>query len=259
MTWKQVEAIDKSKAVVLLPIGVLEQHGPGGPMGIDYILAEHLSVEAAKRLDDVYVAPTIAYGHSPSFMGFAGTISIRIQTLQALIEDVIDGLFAHGFRYIIMVDNHGGNEVACEQAALAVRKRHGITLANLYPWRLANHVSPDLYRDPRRAFGHGAEPTISVAMALLGDDVDRDALVAGRNVPLPGFESSGSTKSRFKGFDVGLYVDTREVNSTGAAGDPAEASKEKGQEILRRMIDYFVEFIPTYRSLVTGRLAKGAH
>lgn len=251
MSWAEVAAIDMKSSVVLLPIGVLEQHGPAGPMGADYVLAERVAVETATRLDQVYVAPTLTYGYSPTFQGFAGNLGLPYDVFKAHLKAVVERLVEVGWRRIIYVNSHAGNDVVCEQVAREMRVKHGLVMAHLSPWQISMHVSKDMYKDVKGSFGHGAEPTISTMMALFPGDVDRAKLVADKPKTLPGFEASAARGVTFKGFQVGLYLETEIFTKTGTSADPAEASPEKGEEVLRRIVDFCVEFIPKYQSLVS--------
>lgn len=105
--WMQIEEYLKHDDRAVLPIGCTEQHAYLS-LAVDMILAENVSVEAAEPLG-VPVFPVIPYGHTPTFMAYPGTISLRLQTLIALVRDVLDSLAAHGFKRILIVNGHGGN------------------------------------------------------------------------------------------------------------------------------------------------------
>jgi creatinine amidohydrolase len=107
MNWSQVEAYLERDDRAVLPIGSTEQHA-GLSLCVDYILSERVSVEAAEPLG-VPVFPGIPYGITPYFMGYPGTVSLRVETCVQLVRDVLDSLRAHGFRRIVVVNGHGGN------------------------------------------------------------------------------------------------------------------------------------------------------
>ena len=63
------------------------------------------------------VFPVVAYGLTPYFLAYPGSITLRTETYVRLVRDILDGLRAHGFRRILIVNGHGGNQPA---AALAI-------------------------------------------------------------------------------------------------------------------------------------------
>src|ERR1700722_18074726 len=135
MTSREIRDIPKETAVLLVPVGCVEQHGPAGYVGADTILADHVAGYVAENVDDVYAAPPLWYGYTP-YTDFPGTISLRLETLQAVVRDVVTGYFEHGFRRCIIVNNHGPNEAAIEPVARDLRRQYGGSIAILYPWKL---------------------------------------------------------------------------------------------------------------------------
>ena len=107
MNWMQVEQHVLQDRRAVLPIGSLEQHAQLS-LCVDAILSEQVAVEAADSLR-VPVFPVINYGFTPSFVDYAGTVTLRLSTLCALICDVLDGMVRSGFRQIVIVNGHGGN------------------------------------------------------------------------------------------------------------------------------------------------------
>jgi creatinine amidohydrolase len=91
----------------VLPLGSTEQHAYLS-LATDSILAARVAAEAAEPLG-VPVFPEIAYGITPNFSAYPGTVSLRVETLIAIVRDVLDGLAQQGFRRIVIVNGHGGN------------------------------------------------------------------------------------------------------------------------------------------------------
>lgn len=107
MNWGQVEAHLRHDDRCVLPIGSVEQHAHLS-LCVDMILAEKVSVEAAEPLG-VPVYPAMPFGITPGFLAYPGTISLRIDTLLAVIRDAVGSLRRAGFRRVLIVNGHGGN------------------------------------------------------------------------------------------------------------------------------------------------------
>jgi creatinine amidohydrolase len=114
MNWQQVEEYLKHDDRAVVPLGSTEQHAFLS-LSVDSILSERVAAEAAEPLG-VPVFPVLAYGITPYFRAYPGSISLRVGTYLAIIRDILDGLAESGFRRILIVNGHGGNSPA---AALA--------------------------------------------------------------------------------------------------------------------------------------------
>ena len=107
MNWMQVEErLSKDKRAVV-PMGSIEQHGYLC-LAVDAILAERVACEAAEPLG-VPVFPALSYGITPYFRRFPGSISLRLETYQRIVADILDSLAGTGFTRILFVNGHGGN------------------------------------------------------------------------------------------------------------------------------------------------------
>ena len=110
MNWMQIEKYLEQDDRAILPLGSTEQHAYLS-ICTDTILSERMAIEAAEPLG-VPVFPVLAYGISYYFNAYPGTISLRIETYIKVIGDILNSLSCSGFRRILMVCGHGGNEPA---------------------------------------------------------------------------------------------------------------------------------------------------
>jgi creatinine amidohydrolase len=115
MNWKMMEEYLQRDDRCVLPLGSTEQHSYLS-LSTDSILAEKVAVEAAEPLA-VPVFPVLAYGITPYFRAFPGTITLRVKSYLAIVRDILDEVAAQGFRRIVLVNGHGGNEPAQSFAA----------------------------------------------------------------------------------------------------------------------------------------------
>jgi creatinine amidohydrolase len=106
----QLEAYLEREDRIVLPLGSTEQHAHLS-LETDNILAERVAVEAAEPLG-VPVLPVLAYGLTPSFAAYPGSLTLRVETYVRVLADLLDSLNAQGFRRILIVNGHGGNTPA---------------------------------------------------------------------------------------------------------------------------------------------------
>ncbi|UDL93836.1 MULTISPECIES: creatininase family protein [Lichenihabitans] len=131
MNWEQVAAYLKTDDRAIVPLGSTEQHA-GLSLSVDSILSERVALEAAEPVG-VPVFPVLAYGITPYFLSYPGSISLRIDTYVAVVRDILDSLHRQGFRRILFVNGHGGNQPA---GALAIEwmADHAGTAVKFHNW-----------------------------------------------------------------------------------------------------------------------------
>lgn len=166
--------------VAVVPIGSTEQHGPHLPMLTDTLLVEAVVRRALDRLADgpaVFVqAPTIPIGCSDHHL-FAAAVSLRTNTLRAVLTDVCDSLVGSGFRRIVIVNGHGGNDECVTLAVKELVLRHPVAAAACSYWQLAGG-SP----------GHAGRFETSLMLAAHPDLVRTDRLPRDAADPPPVFD-----------------------------------------------------------------------
>lgn len=131
MNWRDVEVAAARNPSCILPIGSTEQHAQLS-LCVDMILAEKVACDAAEPLN-VPVFPVMPYGLAPYFNAYPGTISLRVETLMAVVRDIIASLRRAGFQRILIVNGHGGNNPV---AALAqeLMAEHGDISIKFHNW-----------------------------------------------------------------------------------------------------------------------------
>jgi creatinine amidohydrolase len=110
MNWMMVEEYLKRDDRCVLPLGSTEQHCYLS-LSVDSILSERIAVEAAEPVG-VPVFPVLAYGITPYFRAFPGTITLRSETYMSILRDILDTMAGQGFKRVLIVNGHGGNTPA---------------------------------------------------------------------------------------------------------------------------------------------------
>jgi len=107
MNWMQVEERASIDDRCVLPIGSVEQHAYLS-LAVDAILAERVATDAAEPVGTP-VFPVLPYGMASGYADFPGTVSLRLSTYAAVLNDILDSVKRAGFRRILIVNGHGGN------------------------------------------------------------------------------------------------------------------------------------------------------
>lgn len=137
MSTPTLDALDRHRTLVLLPVSPLEEHGPHLPVGVDAFAARHFAEALAERVTAgrpgwaAVLAPTL---HLGSFtFDTVGTIRIRQRVVRDAVVDYGASLARAGFRWIVVANGHGGpgHLVALEEASAIVSRRHRVTMASV--------------------------------------------------------------------------------------------------------------------------------
>ncbi|MEU6729302.1 creatininase family protein [Nonomuraea wenchangensis] len=253
LSWTQVKELAERDPIILLPIGAVEQHGPHLPIHEDSIVAEWVADKLAKE-NGCYVAPALHYGHSGVFRGFNGNLSLSPATLRAVTYEIIEALVQSGFRRVIIINNNGGNVGPVIDAGLQARHDLGVLVGHLYPWQLGYALMRDVYDDPAKAYGHGAEPEHSAMLAMFPDQVQSELAVAGGLASSSGWTPTSYTEAAIPGHDVRGTVlwDFSEVSATGCTGDVSLGSAKTGEIWIERVIGFCSAYIQEYDRNTSG-------
>jgi creatinine amidohydrolase len=179
MAFTEVEPLAKSgNAIVILPVGVVEEHGAHLPLGLDSFAAEVYAAAAAPHLEaagyDVVIAPTINYGVARAAIDFPGTLSLEPETLRAVVVDIGRSLARHGLTRQVVLNGHRDLQhmKALDEARsiLVEEKAAQVLLVGFVSDPAVTEASyrkgaKQFYQSPRPdREGHGGESETSVAL-----------------------------------------------------------------------------------------------
>ncbi|KAA5827026.1 mycofactocin biosynthesis peptidyl-dipeptidase MftE [Saccharopolyspora hirsuta] len=199
LTWPDLA----EPAVLAVPVGATEQHGPHLPFTVDTEIAVALCERLAQHRP-VLVAPPVAYGSSGEHADFPGTLSIGQRAVELLLLELVRS--ADGYAGVVLVSAHGGNAEPLNRALRTLRAENRRVLA----W--SPSASPD--------DTHAGRTETSVMLALRPTAVRLDRAERGTTTPLPDLLPTLRAQ--------GLAA----VTPTGVLGDPRGATAEEGNRIL---------------------------
>ena len=146
MTWEEARDTAGTGSVAILPVGAIEAHGPHLPLETDVIIAEAMARAGAGRLTAlgvrVVVLPSLVYTSAAFARGFAGTFSLRPETVTATIVDIASSLSRQGFGVLAIANAHldPGHLTSLDVAISEIRRdtRLPVAFPNLAtrPWAL---------------------------------------------------------------------------------------------------------------------------
>ncbi|HLN87402.1 MAG TPA: creatininase family protein [Candidatus Limnocylindrales bacterium] len=111
LTFPEVKQLaERTRALTILPVGVVEEHGAHLPLGMDSFAAETYAAAAAPHLEqagyEILVAPTINYGVARAAIDFPGTLSLEPETLRSMVVEIGRSLARHGLNRLVILNGH---------------------------------------------------------------------------------------------------------------------------------------------------------
>ncbi len=212
----EIEEAAKADAVVIIPVGSIEQHGNHLPVNTDINCCFSIAKSAAEIIDDfpVLVAPSIWGGFSPHHMKYPGTISLKLHTFIDVLTDVATSIAAHGFKKIVFLNGHGANiGVIDSMRRKLMNEDNGPSCVGYTYFTLADKELKAI-SEVDFTIGHAAEMETSLQLYLQPELVDKGAATW---VP-------------------------------GVAGDPSKGTYEKGKRFFEASVNTVVTLIQDYHS-----------
>jgi mycofactocin precursor peptide peptidase len=213
--WTEVTRHAGPDAVLLVPLGSTEQHGPHLPVTTDTDIAIALAEHAAEQDDRLAVAPPLCYGSSGEHQGFAGTLSIGLEATELVLVEL--GRSASlDFGHVVVVSAHGGNAVAVSRAME----------------RLAAEGHPVVAWSPRwEGDAHAGRTETSLMLAIAPERVRIEAAEAGEQ------RSLAQLLPRLR------HGGVRSVSANGVLGDPTGAHADEGRRLLASAVAELLELV----------------
>lgn len=261
MTREEARQAFEQGAMVELPTGSIEQHGPHLPLMTDSHVVTYVARTAGERVAQrvpLVVAPTVHYGVSHHHLPFAGTMSVTSRMYVDTVKELVRCLYRHGVRKVVLLNGHGGNQHPNGVIAHSLVHEEGLDMAvgSASYWTIAAQALEQAgAREVAPSFpGHAGGFETSLMLALRPDLVQLDQ----RQPPKAELTSAAHAEEH------GAFA-----RAGGTSDDASRANQLAGKELLEATVgavaDYLVQFYertrrpahpePTRRAVVAGGAA----
>jgi creatinine amidohydrolase len=225
LDWQGIQAYLERDDRLIFPIGSVEQHGPIGVFGTDYLVPEAIAAEVAERTETI-AAPAMCYGMSQHHMAFPGTMSLRPGTMILVVRDILVSLARHGFQRILILNGHGGNIAPTQSAIAETCNTHTDLKIKFFCWWEKDEIRSlieEMFGDDEGS--HGTPSEISQVMYL------HPGIVHERDFPVQ--------KKVERKYTVN-YIRFRELFPDGSVNANSHlASEENGKKLFQACVDIY--------------------
>jgi creatinine amidohydrolase len=221
-----------------VPLAATEQHGPHLTVYTDSFVCEHVVSQAVLKASQsvpILMAPMLSIGCSDHHLHLGGTISFSSSTYLQILHDIGESLVNCGFRKIIFINGHGGNELLMTQTAHDLTARHPIWTACASWWNIADSALEAIHAEK---VSHAGVFETSTIMALRPELV-REEQIRTTHTQTPMTREWAGPKPR--GTFVGKLV---ELTGYDGYSEPVyKATADKGNLYLETIVDSVSEWL----------------
>ena len=232
----ELRALAKKDAIVIVPVGSTEQHGPHMPVQTDARLASEVAQRTARQIADrapVIVTPPVWTGLAEHHMSLGGTITLDFDAFSRLLRGIVSSLVRHGFRRILLLNGHGGNIAALDLIVGELTRDLAIPLTSVNYWMVAPDVVEGVL-ERQTGLHHACEGETSLMLAVAPELVDTDRLDEAHG------REDGDPKTAL-GPGMGRWLPFAERTDSGVIGDAALATADKGRVMIEAMVERLAE------------------
>ena len=233
--------LDLTRCIAVLPVAAIEQHGPHLPLNVDRALVDGVIASALPHLpagQPVLFLPTQSIGFSPEHMRFAGTLTLRADTILRLWTELAESVAATGVKKLVLLNSHGGQVGLLDVVARDLRARLGMLVYSVNSFNLplidarGESVASPFSAHEHRFGIHAGELETSMMLALKPDQVD---MAKAQNFHSTSENRAAQFSILGNGRSAKLGWQMQDYNPHGAVGNALAATAEKGQAVLDAM------------------------
>jgi creatinine amidohydrolase len=233
-------ALEKSARTAVLPIGILEKHGPHGPIGSDLIQVREVAARATKS-EYAVVFPDYFYGQIYEARHQPGTFALPSRLVWELLDATCEEIARNGFDKIVIVNGHGGNPNFLRffiQSQLERRRNYAVYLHEPTPDPVFTDTVNRMRKSDPRGDQHAGERETATLLYLRPDLVKMDRATA----------ESGANQERLAVPDLYTAIWWYARYPNHYAGDGAVATRDLGQVLTEDRVQALIRSLRTVKA-----------
>jgi creatinine amidohydrolase len=250
LTRAEIAAARDAGALPVLTVGSVEQHSDHLPVDTDTLSAHRIALLAAERCaaPQVLVLPPPSFGFSPHHRSWAGTITLSLETFIGMVTDVAESLHRTGFKRLLVVNGHGGNQGPLASACTALASR-GLEVGYVNYFAPGQKQWLEVLPGALRGVGHAC--CFETALQLSLRPAPLAEKIAGRIGSLPPRLSpsyaAGNAPDVLR--PAGAYwASIFAPGDVGYVGDPAAATQAAGDAMIEATVTALAQFYADFAS-----------
>jgi len=256
MTTNDFQETDMSKAIAILPVAAIEQHGPHLPVEVDTAINRGVLARTLELLPSnlpVTVLPAMPIGKSNEHIAYPGTLTLSAETLIRLWTEIGESVARAGVRKLVLFNSHGGQPQIADIVARELRVRCDMFVVTCSTYAFGR--PPGLFPDSELKHGiHGGSVETSIMMHLCPDLVRREHLANFR-------PSSLDMESEYEILTpegrVGFGWETQDLSVPGACGNALDADAQRGRQLVEHSASRFVKLLDEVHRYPLSALKRG--
>lgn len=219
------DGLKKTKTLIL-PLGTVEEHGSHLPLSTDTTIVHEVVKSTAKKIP-VFIAPPLHYGVCTSTAQHLGTIGISFDTLRSFTEDILKSAYEKGLRNFIVITGHAGGSHMTAMKEAGEELIHWLPESKIAVLSVYDLILKEITEIAETENdSHAGEIETSLILAMTPE------LVKGSSPEeYPTFPKPFIVRNKLKYWPGGVW------------GNPAKATKEKGEQVLNLAVEKLVKLV----------------
>jgi len=246
-SWQEIGEYINANALILIPIGAIEEHGPHLPVSTDMVIARKITEAVSEKISEkikVLVTPNMWQAYNGAIMQnkWPGSLTIGQDVQKKLLYDITASIAKMGFKKILYINSHGQNLFTMEAVIRQIADEFSICIPYVFEYSIAKDFMIKNRKSKIGGTCHACELETSL-MLYLTDLVDMSKAENNLMEYDSEFRNNDAMQGNSKVFWSTWCL---EKTSSGVLGDPTVATKKLGKDLFEYLVKEISNFALEY-------------